>query len=128
MKKLIASFLAALALSLGALTASADTAPSSVIHVFVVAWKDGTTPEQIQAALDGVKALPESCPGITRVWVKSTKVQNAPGTEVKRTHAFVMEFKNEQALKDYHESAAQKKWYEVYVPIRAQSSSYDITN
>jgi uncharacterized protein (DUF1330 family) len=128
MKKLIASFLAALALSLGAITASADTAPSSVIHVVTVAWKEGTTPEQIQAALDGVKALPAAYPGITRVWVKSIKVQNAPGTEVKRTHAFVMEFKDEQALKDYHDSAAQKKWYEVYVPIRAQSASYDITN
>jgi spermidine/putrescine-binding protein len=128
MKKLIASFLAALALSLGALTASAGTTPSSVIHVVVVAWKEGTTPEQIQAALDGVKALPADFPGITRVWVKSIKVQNAPGTEVKRSHAFVMEFKDEQALKDYADSDAQKKWYEVYTPIRAQSSSFDITN
>lgn len=128
MKRLIASFLAALALSLGAITASAETAPSSVIHVVTVAWKEGTTPEQIQAALDGVKALPASYPGITRVWVKSFKVQNAPGTEVRRTHAFVMEFKDEQALKGYHNSDAQKKWYEVYVPIRAQSSSFDITN
>lgn len=128
MKKLIASFLTAVVLSLGAITASAETAPSTVIHVVTVAWKEGTTPAQIQAALDGVKALPAAFPGITRVWVKSFKVQNAPGTEVKRTHAFVMEFKNEQALKDYHDSAAQKKWYEVYVPIRAQSSSFDITN
>jgi hypothetical protein len=128
MKRLIASILTAVVVSLGAVTASADTAPSSVIHVVTVGWKEGTTPAQIQAALDGVKALPAAYPGITRVWVKSFKVQNPSGTEVKRTHAFVMEFKNEQALKDYADSDAQKKWYEVYVPIRAQSSSFDITN
>ena len=128
MKRLTASILTVVLLSLGAISAAAETAPSSVIHVVVVAWKDGTKPEQIQAALDGVKALTQSYPGITRVWVKSIKVQNAPGTEVKRTHAFVMEFKDEQALKDYTDSDAQKKWYEVYMPIRAQSTTHDITN
>jgi len=128
MKRLIAFILAAVLMSAAATTASAGTEPKSVIHVVTVAWKEGTTPEQIQAALDGVKALPEAFPGITRVWVRSIKVQNPPGTEIKRTHAFVMEFKDEQALKDYADSDAQKKWYEVYVPIRAQSSSHDITN
>ena len=128
MKRLIASILTAVLLSLGAVSAPAQTAPSSVIHVVTVSWKEGTKPEQIQAALDGVKALPAAFPGITRVWVKSVKVQNPSGTEVKRTHAFVMEFKDAQALKDYADSAAQKKWYEVYMPIRAQSTTHDITN
>lgn len=128
MKRLIASILAAVALTFATTSASAGTAPSSVIHVVTVAWKEGTTPEQIQAALDGVKALPAAFPGITRVWVKSIKVQNPPGTEVPRTHVFVMEFKDEQALKDYAGSDAQKKWYEVYMPIRAQSTTHDITN
>lgn len=129
MKKLLPLLSLLAALSLGTLTAAAaDTAPTSVIHVVTVAWKEDAKPEQIQAALDGVKALPAAFPGITRVWVKSIKVQNAPGTEVKRTHAFVMEFKDEQALKDYAGSAAQKKWYESYTSIRRQSTTHDITN
>ena len=81
-----------------------------------------------QAALDGVKALPKSYPGITRVWTRSIKVQNPPGTEKKRTHVFVMEFASEQALKDYHQSPAQLEWYKVYEPIRGQSTTHDITN
>lgn len=126
MKKILLSLAALALLPLAAL--ASDTMPKSVIHVVTVAWKEDATPEQIQAALDGVKALPAAFPGITRVWVRSFKVQNAPGTTVPRTHAFVMEFKDEQALKDYAGSDAQKAWYKVYTPIRRQSTTHDITN
>lgn len=129
MKKFLVSLVAVTLLSLGVASATAaETAPKSVIHVVTVAWKDGTTPEQIQAALDGAKALPAAFKGITRVWTKAIKVQNPPGTTVNRTHVIVMEFADEQALKDYANSAAQKEWYKLYMPIRAQSTTHDITN
>jgi len=48
-------------LTLGAVVASAgEAAPKSVIHVVTVAWKAEATPGQIQAAIDGVKAMPAS--------------------------------------------------------------------
>jgi len=129
MKKLFALLLTATLLSTGAASAAAsDTAPKSVIHVVTVAWKEGTTPEQIQAALDGAKALPASYKGITRTWTKALKVQNAPGTTVKRTHVIVMEFADEKALADYTDSDAQKAWYKLYTPIRQSSTTHDITN
>lgn len=129
MKKLLLTLLAATLLSVGAASASAaETAPKSVIHVVTVAWKAGTTSEQIQAALDGAKALPASFKGITRVWTKAIKVQNPPGTKTERTHIIVMEFADEQALKDYSNSDAQKAWYKLYLPIREQSTTHDITN
>ncbi|HRG55701.1 MAG TPA: Dabb family protein [Lacunisphaera sp.] len=129
MKKLFALVLTAAALSFGAASAVAsDTAPKSVIHVVTVAWKEGTTPEQIQAALDGAQALPAAYKGITRVWTKALKVQNAPGTTVKRTHIIVMEFADEKALAGYADSDAQKAWYKLYTPIRGQSTTHDITN
>ena len=105
-----------------------NTAPKSVIHVVTVAWKKDATEAQIKAALDGVRALPASYKGITRVWTKSFKVQNAAGTTLPRTHAFVMEFADEKALADYTNSEAQKKWYELYLPIRESSTTHDITN
>jgi hypothetical protein len=101
---------------------AAETEPKSVIHVVTVSWKPEATPAQIKAALDGVKALPKSYTGITRVWVKSIKVQGD------RTHAFVMEFVDEAALKAYADSPAQKEWYKTYIPIRQQSTTFDITN
>lgn len=113
MKKLFAFLLSAsLLLGITAVTATAtETAPKSVIHVVTVAWKEGTTPEQIQAALDGAQALPKNFKGITRVWTKAIKVQNAPGADPKRTHVIVMEFADEAALKEYAGSDAQKEWY-----------------
>jgi uncharacterized protein (DUF1330 family) len=129
MKKLFSLLLVAGVLATGAsIMSAADTAPKSVIHVVTVAFKEGTKPEQIQAALDGVKKLPADFAGITRVWTNAIKVQNPEGAKVKKTHVIVMEFASEQALKDYTDSPAQKKWYELYLPIRDVSTTYDITN
>lgn len=129
MKKLLALVLSSAALALGSASAfAADTAPKSVIHVVTVAWKTGTTPEQIQAALDGAKALPATYKGITRTWTKAIKVQNPPGTTLNRTHIIVMEFADEKALADYADSDAQKAWYKLYMPIRQSSTTHDITN
>lgn len=125
MKTLTLTLMLASLLTLGAATASAqpkDIAPKTLIHVVTVSWKDGATDQQIKAALDGVHALAKDFDGITRVWTKTVKAQG------NRSHAFVMEFKNEQALKDYAGSAAQKAWYKVYIPVRAGSTTFDITN
>jgi hypothetical protein len=103
-------------------TIAADVTPNSVIHVVTVSWKADAKPEAIQAALDGVKALPAAYPGITRVWTKTMKAQG------NRSHAIVMEFKDAQAFKDYTDSAAQKEWYKVYQPVREGSTTFDITN
>lgn len=115
---------AALALALaspGVLTAAAGK-PKTVIHVVTVKWKEGTTPEQIRAALDGVEKMGQKFPGLKNVWLRTIKAQGA------MTHAIVMEFESEQALKDYAGSEAQKEWYKVYLPIRDQSITFDITN
>jgi hypothetical protein len=125
MNMFLKSIVAAVILAFGTAALSAQTeqtTPKSVIHVVTVAWKDGTTPEQIQAALDGVKALPAAFKGIKRVWVKSIKVQGD------KANAFVMEFVDEEALKAYADSPAQKEWYKTYIPIRKESTTFDITN
>lgn len=122
MKKLILSLLTVGLLAFGAVSASAQSAPKSVIHVVTVKWKAGTTDAQIKAALDGVQKLPSAYKGITRVWTKAIKVQGD------KTHAFVMEFADEAALAAYTDSDAQKEWYKVYTTIRGRSTTFDITN
>ena len=109
-------------LMLGTLTATAESAPKTVIHVVSVKWKADAKPEQIKAALDGVQALPAAYKGITRVWTKPLKMQG------EWSAVFVMEFADEAALKAYTDSDAQKEWYKVYLPIREHSNSHDITN
>lgn len=123
MKKLISCFVILFVLAAGAATAFAkDSAPKSVMHVVTVTWKAGTTPEQIQAALDGAQALSAAYPGIVRVWTKTLKAQGD------RTHVIAMEFKDEEALKKYSKSPAQEAWYKVYTPIRDRSTTFDVTN
>ena len=124
MNKLTTILLAAvlLAVSTNILSAQTSTTPKTVIHVVTVKWKSDATPKQIEAALEGVKALPAAFPGSTRVWVKSIKVQGG------KANAFVMEFVDEAALTKYADSPAQKEWYKVYLPIREESATFDITN
>src|ERR1044071_7024916 len=118
----ILSTVVLLAFGANTLSAQTPTAPKSVIHVVTVKWKTDATTNQIQAALDGVKALPAAYPGITRVWIKSIKVQGD------KANAIVMEFADEAALKGYTDSPAQKEWYKLCMPIRQESPTFDITN
>ncbi len=109
-------------LLLSAVATFGETTPHTVLHVVTVKWKEGTSPEKIAAALAGVKALPANYPGIVHVWTRSIKVQGG------KANAFVMEFADEAALKAYTDSPAQKQWYETYLPIRDESTTFDITN
>jgi len=111
-----------LAFCTNTVSAQTETTPKTVIHVVTVKWKADATKEQIKAALDGVKALAAAYKGITRVWIRSIKVQGD------KANAFVMEFVDEAALKAYADSPAQKEWYKLYTPIREESTTFDITN
>lgn len=127
MKKILLSLIGAALLAIAPSTTFANhhmdpSAPHSVIHVITVSWKADASPEGIKAALDAVKTLAKEYDGITRVWTRSIKAQGD------RAHAFVMEFKSEQALTDYAGSDAQKKWYEAYQAVREGSTTFDITN
>ena len=122
MKKLLLTAVAVLMLATVSLQAAAQK-PTSVIHVVTIKWKAGTKPEQIAAALKGAETIANTYPGITRVWTRSIKVQGQG-----YTHALVMEFKDEKALTDYADSPAQKEWYKIYLPLREESTTHDITN
>src|SRR5579862_6051493 len=98
--------------------------PSTVIHIINVKWKPEATPEQIKAVLDAAHQLPTKYPGIKRVWTKTMRYQGQEGMK----QAIVMEFESAAALKNYANSAAQKWWYDLYMPIHEDSRTHDITN
>jgi len=114
---------ATLVFSAGVMAANKFGKPKSVIHVITVKWKEGTTPEQIKAALAGAETVAANYVGIKNVWTRAIKVQGQG-----YTHAMVMEFESEDALNKYTGSEAQKEWYKVYLPIRGESTTHDITN
>ena len=95
--------------------------PKSILHVITVKWNAESTPEQRQAAIDGVKAMASKVPGITNVWLKTIKVQG-------KDAVIVMEFKDQAAFDAYTDHPAHKDWEKVYLPVREQSQTHDITN
>jgi hypothetical protein len=124
MKK-IALVLAALAVfAAGALVgANAFKEPSTVLHVAVVKWKAESTPEQQQAAIDGIRRMAADVPGIRNVWLKKIKTQPPDYTAV-----FAIEFESKAAFDAYTNSPAHRAWEKIYLPIREESRTQDLTN
>jgi ABC-type glycerol-3-phosphate transport system substrate-binding protein len=97
--------------------------PNSVIHLVTVQWTAESTPEQQQAALDGVKTMAAEIPGIKNIWIKSTRVQPR-----EYNAAFAIEFENKAAADAYAENPAHQTWMKIYQPIHKESHSQQITN
>jgi hypothetical protein len=97
--------------------------PSSIIHVVTVKWKADSTPEQQQAAIDGVKTMAAEIAGIKNIWIKSTRVQPQDYNA-----AFVIEFEDKAAADRYVDHPAHKAWAKIYQPIHEESRSQQITN
>ena len=97
--------------------------PQTVLHVITVKFKADSTPAQQQAALDGVRKMAAEVPGIKNVWLKKIKVQPADFSTV-----IAMDFESKAAFDAYTNSPAHKAWEAVYLPIREQSTTHDVTN
>jgi hypothetical protein len=97
--------------------------PKSVVHVITVKWNDGVTDQQKKSVADGIAKMASETPGITNVWLKTLKVQGAGYGNV-----FAIEFKDDAAFKAYGNSAAHKEWEKVYLQLRAESTTHDVTN
>jgi Stress responsive A/B Barrel Domain len=134
MKRLAVLAAASAALVLLALGANKFATPHSVVHVVTILWKEDSTVEQQQAALEGVKKMAGEIPGIKNVWIKSIKVQGRgkagkdgqPGRAYDA--AFVIEFADQAAADRYVDHPAHLEWNKTYLAIREESTSHQITN
>lgn len=104
--------------------AVAANKPKSVIHIINVRFKKDAKPEDVNKAITGIDTILGKYKGIKNVWLKPIKNQFAP----EYTHILVMEFESEDALKKYVDSPEQKEWYKLYMPVRDESRTNDVTN
>jgi hypothetical protein len=121
-KTICALFALVIVLAVGILFAATPGKPKTVVHIITVQWKSDASPAQIDKAIKAVETM--NYPGLKNVWTKPIKMQLPEGYK----NIIVMEFESEAALQKYADSEAQKKWYEVYVPIRQESRTHDVTN
>lgn len=119
----LALFLLAAVLAGLLVAASSFNAPSTILHVVVVKWKADSTPQQQQAAIDGIRKMAGAIPGVKNVWIRKVKVQPADYNT-----AFAIEFENKAAFDAYTNSPAHKDWEKLYLPYREESNTQDITN
>jgi len=134
MKRFAILAAATAAIVLLALGANRYATPHTIVHVVTILWKEDSTPEQQQAALEGVKKMAAEIPGIKNVWIKPLKVQGhgrsgkdgKPGRPY--DSAFVIEFADQAAADRYVDHPAHLEWNKTYLAIREESTSHQITN
>ena len=97
--------------------------PNTIIHLSTGEWTSDSTPEQRQAAIDGIKTMAGEIPGIKNIWIKSIRVQPR-----EYHYAFAIEFEDKAAADRYIDHQAHKDWMKVYEPIRKESRSTQVTN
>jgi len=82
--------------------------PKTVLHVVALKWKADATDEQKQKAIDGIKEMAATIPGIKNIWLKTDRVQPR-----EYSAAFAIEFENRAAADAYAEHPAHEAWYEI---------------
>jgi len=97
--------------------------PKSIIHLVIVKWSPESTPEQRQAAIDGVEKMAAEIPGIKRIWLKTVRVQPRDFNNV-----FAIEFEDQAAADRYAKHPVHEAWSKSYLAIRAESRSEQVTN
>ena len=107
MKQIAATLAALIVLTAGILIGASFNAPSTFLHVVIVKWKAESTPQQQQEAIEGIRKMAASVPGVKNVWLKKVKVQPADYSTV-----FAIEFESKAAFDAYADNAAHKAWGE----------------
>ena len=97
--------------------------PKTVLHVVVYKFKDATSENDRQKALDGIKDLARKIPGVKNIWLKTNRNQIRDFSGV-----YAIEFTSAEAAADYAESPAHEAWAKQWEALRENSLSFQVTN
>lgn len=97
--------------------------PKTIIHVVEIKWNPGVSAQQKQAVLDGLKHVAMRTPGVKNIWTQADRLEPRDFNA-----AFAIEFANRDAADAYAESALHDEWDKMYVPLRQNSISIQVTN
>jgi antibiotic biosynthesis monooxygenase (ABM) superfamily enzyme len=97
--------------------------PKTVLHVVVYKFKDATSENDRQKALDGIKDLARKIPGVKNIWLKTNRNQIRDFSGV-----YAIEFTSAETAADYAESPAHEAWAKQWEALRENSLSFQISN
>jgi antibiotic biosynthesis monooxygenase (ABM) superfamily enzyme len=97
--------------------------PKTVLHVVVYKFKDATSENERQKALDGIKEVARKVPGVKNIWLKTNRNQIRDFSGV-----YAIEFTSEETAADYAESPAHQAWAKQWESLRENSLSFQVSN
>lgn len=97
--------------------------PKTIIHVVEIQWNPGVSEVQKQKVLDGLKQVAMKTPGVKNIWTQADRLEPRDFNA-----AFAIEFANRDAADAYAESSFHDQWDKMYVPLRQNSISIQVTN
>jgi antibiotic biosynthesis monooxygenase (ABM) superfamily enzyme len=97
--------------------------PKTVLHVVIYKFRDATSENDREQALNGIKDLAKKIPGIKNVWLKTQRNQMKDFSGV-----YAIEFASPDAAADYAESPAHEAWSKQWQNLRENSLSFQVTN
>ena len=97
--------------------------PKTVLHVVVYKFKDASSENDRQKALDGIKDLARKIPGVKNIWLKTNRNQIRDFSGV-----YAIEFTSPETAADYAESPAHEVWAKQWEALREISLSFQVTN
>jgi hypothetical protein len=97
--------------------------PKTVLHVVVYKFKDATSENDRQKALDGIKDLARKIQGVKNIWLKTNRNQLRDFSGV-----YAIEFTSAETAADYAESPAHEAWAKRWEALRENSLSFQVSN
>jgi len=97
--------------------------PKTVLHVVIYKFKDATSNNDREVAINGIKEMAGKIPGIKNVWLKTERNQIKDFSGV-----YAIEFTSAEAADDYSESPVHEAWSKKWQELRENSLSFQISN
>ena len=97
--------------------------PKTVIHVVAYKFRDTTSQNDQEQAINGIRDMAGKIPGIKNIWLKTERNQIRDWSGV-----YVIEFTSAEAAADYAESPLHETWRKKWEALRETSVSFQISN
>lgn len=97
--------------------------PKTVIHVVAYKFRDATSLNDQQEAINGIRDMAAKIPGIKNIWLKTERNQLRDWSGV-----YVIEFASPDAAADYAENPLHETWRKKWELLRENSVSFQVSN
>ena len=97
--------------------------PKTVIHVVAYKFRDATSQNDQEQAINGIRDMAGKISGIKNIWLKTERNQMRDWSGV-----YVIEFASPEAAAVYAESPLHETWRKKWEQLRENSVSFQISN